>query len=89
MLDNWQKLVSLIQKVSCSTEKSYIYYTKQDEKSTFTCKIFFLLDLRSGYDHIGPTPEAKPKTASATTSRKWHWNVVPFRICSLPDVFAT
>ena len=25
MLDNWQKLVSLIQKVSCSREKSYIY----------------------------------------------------------------
>ena len=30
------------------------------------CTIFFSIDLRSGYHHIGLTPEAKPKTAFAT-----------------------
>ena len=32
------------------------------------CKIFSSLDLRS-------MPEAKLKTAFATTRRKWHWNL--------------
>ena len=36
------------------------------------CTIFPSLDLISGYHHIGLTPEAKPKTAFATTSGKWH-----------------
>ena len=48
--------------------------------------IFSFLDLRSEYHHIGLTPEVKPKTAFATKSRKWHWNVAPFRICSLQGV---
>ena len=51
-----------------------------------SCKIFSSLDLRSGYHQIGLTPKAKPKTAFATTSGKWHLNVAPFRICSLPGV---
>ena len=51
------------------------------------CKIFFSLDLRSGYHHIGLTPEAKLKMAFSTTNGKCHWNIAPFRICSLPDIF--
>ena len=51
------------------------------------CKFFFPLYLSSGYHHIGLTPKANPNTAFATTSSKWHWNVAPFQICSLPDVF--
>ena len=51
------------------------------------CAIFSSLDLRLGYHHIGLTPEAKPKTAFATTCGKWHWNMAPFNICSLPGVF--
>ena len=51
------------------------------------CTIFSSSDLRSGYHHIGLTPEAKLKTAFATTSGNWHWNVAPFGICSLPGVY--
>ena len=50
------------------------------------CKVFSSLDLRSGYHDSGLTPEAKPKTSFATTSRKWHWNVAPFR--SLPVILS-
>ena len=50
------------------------------------CKLFSSLDLRSGYHHIGLTPEVKPKMAFATTNGKWHWNVAPFGICSLPGI---
>ena len=48
--------------------------------------IFSSLDLRSGYHHISSTSEAKPKTDFATNG-EWHWNIAPFGICSLPDVF--
>ena len=41
----------------------------------------------SGYHPIGIMPEEKPKTADATANGKWHWNVAPFGICSLPGVF--
>ena len=41
-------------------------------------QILSSLYLRSGYPQIGLTPEA---------NRKWHWNVAPFQICSLPGVF--
>ena len=51
------------------------------------CTIFSCLDLRSGYHHISLMPKAKPKTAYATTSGKWHWNIAPFGIYSLPGVF--
>ena len=51
------------------------------------CTIFSSLGLMLGYHHIGSTPEAKLKTAFATTSGKWHWNMTPFGICSLPGVF--
>ena len=34
------------------------------------CTIFSSIDLRSGYHHIGLTPEAKLKTAFTTTSGK-------------------
>ena len=45
------------------------------------CSIFASLDLRSGYHHIGLTPETNPKTAFAMASGKWHWNIASFRIC--------
>ena len=51
------------------------------------CTILSSLDLRSGYHHSNLTPEAKPKTVFATTSGKWHWNMAPFSIYSLHDVF--
>ena len=51
------------------------------------CTMFSSLHLRSGYHHIGLTPEAKTKTAFTTARGKWHWNVAPFGICSLPGVF--
>ena len=50
------------------------------------CTISSSLYLLSGYHHIRLTLEAKPKTAFST-SGKWHWNVAPLSICSLPDVF--
>ena len=53
------------------------------------CSIFSSLDLRSAYHHISLIPEAKPKTAFATTSAKLHWNIAPFSICSLPGVFCS
>ena len=51
------------------------------------CTASSSLDLRSGYHHIGLTPEAEAKTAFATTSSKCHWNLAPFGICSLPGAF--
>ena len=51
------------------------------------CIIFSSMDLRSGYHRISLTLKAKSKTAFATTSDKWHWNIAPLGICSLPSVF--
>ena len=51
------------------------------------CKLFSSLDPRSGYQHIGLTPETELKTAFPTTKGKWHWNVALFGICSLPCIF--
>ena len=51
------------------------------------CTIFSSLDLRSGYDHISLTPEAKLKTAFATKSGKWHWNMDLFCTCKPQYVF--
>ena len=55
--------------------------------SLWKYKLFSLLDLRSGYHHIGLTPEVKLKMVFATTNGKWYRNVVPFRICSISGVF--
>ena len=44
------------------------------------CKYFSILDLRSGYHHIGLTEESKPLTAFTTHSGKFQWNVLPFCI---------
>ena len=52
------------------------------------CKIFSSLDLHSGYHHIEVRPEARPKTTFTIMSGKWHWNITPFGICSLPGVFS-
>ena len=52
------------------------------------CRIFLSLDLCSGYHHIGIKPEARPKTVFTTMSGKWHWNITPFGICSLPRIFS-
>ena len=44
------------------------------------CKCFSILDLRSGYHHIGLTEQSKPLTAFTTHSAKFQWNVLPFGI---------
>ena len=44
------------------------------------CKYFSILDLRSGYHHIGLSEESKSLTAFTTHSGKFQWNVLPFGI---------
>ena len=44
------------------------------------CKYFSILDLRSGYHHIGLSKQLKPLTAFTTHSGKFQWNVLPFGI---------
>ena len=45
------------------------------------CNYFSILDLRSGYHHIGLSEQSKPSTAFMTHSGKFQWNVLPFGIC--------
>ena len=42
------------------------------------CKHFSILDLRSGYHHIGLSERSKPLTPFTTHSEKFQWNVLPF-----------
>ena len=44
------------------------------------CRYFSILDLRSGYHHIGLSKQSKPLTAFMTHSGKFQWNVLPFGI---------
>ena len=44
------------------------------------CKYFSILDLRSGYHHIGLSKQSKPLTTFTTNSGKFQWNVLPFGI---------
>ena len=44
------------------------------------CKYFSILDLRSGYHHIGLSEQSKPLTALTMHSGKLQWNVLPFGI---------
>ena len=44
------------------------------------CKYFSILDLRSGYHHIGLSEQSKPLTAFTTHSGKFQWNLLPFGI---------
>ena len=44
------------------------------------CKYFSILDLRSGYHHIGLSEKSKPLTAFTMHSGKFQWNVLPFGI---------
>ena len=44
------------------------------------CKYFSILDLRSGYHHIGLSKLSKPLTAFMMHSGKLQWNVLPFGI---------
>ena len=45
------------------------------------CKYFSILDLRSGYHHIGLSKQSKPAfTAFTMHSGKFQWNVLPFGI---------
>ena len=66
-----------------------MYYSLSNitDHGLWNCKIFFSLDLRSRYPHMGLKHKSKPKSVSATTSGKCHWNVAPFRIHSLPGVY--
>ena len=62
---------------------------KIDEMFAKLCgtKIFTILDLHSGYYHIGLTEEAKLKTAFITPHDKWHFNMVPFGLAQAPSYF--
>ena len=42
------------------------------------CKYFSILDLRSGYHHIGLSKKSKLLTVSTTHSIKLQWNILPF-----------
>ena len=44
------------------------------------CKYFSILDLRSGYHHIGLSEQSKPLTAFMMHSGKFQWNILPFGI---------
>ena len=44
------------------------------------CKYFSILDLRSGYHHIGLSEQSKSLTAFTMHSGKFQWNVLPFGI---------
>ena len=44
------------------------------------CKYFSILDLRSGYHHIGLSEQSKPLTTFTTHSGKFQWNILPFGI---------
>ena len=53
-------------------------------------KIFSALDMRSGYYHIGLSPEAQPKTAfvlSGPQGGKYEFKVVPFGLTQAPAYF--
>ena len=44
------------------------------------CMYFSILDLRSGYHHVGLLETSKPLTAFTPHSGKFQWNVLPFGI---------
>ena len=44
------------------------------------CKYFSILDLRSGYHHIGLSEKSGPLTAFTMHSGKFQWNILPFGI---------
>ena len=44
------------------------------------CKYFSILDVRSGYHHIGLFKKSKPLTTFMMHSGKFQWNVLPFGI---------
>ena len=44
------------------------------------CKYFSVLDLRSGYRHIGLSEKSKPLTAFTMHSGKFQWNILPLGI---------
>ena len=44
------------------------------------CKYFSILELRSGYHHIGLSKQSKPLPAFTMHSSKFQWNVLPFGI---------
>jgi transposase InsO family protein len=49
--------------------------------------VYASLDLRSGYNHIGLTPEAQEKSAFVTAFGKWQFNRVPFGLAQAPAYF--
>ena len=44
------------------------------------CKYFSILDLRSGYHHIGLSEKSKPLTVFTMHSGKFQWNVLPLGV---------
>ncbi len=50
-------------------------------------RYFSTLDLISGYWQVGLTEQAKLKSAFATRSGLYLWNVMPFGLCNAPSTF--
>ena len=68
---------------------SLIPLPKIDEMYTnlHGAKIFTMLDLRSGYYHIGLDKKSKAKTAFVTPFGKYEFNAVPFGLAQVPAYF--
>ena len=49
--------------------------------------VFSNLDVRSGYYHIGLTPDSQPKTAFVVQNGKWEFTRVPFGLSQAPAYF--
>ena len=68
---------------------SLIPLPKIDEMYANLCgaRVFTMLDLRSGYYHIGLDKESKAKTAFVTPFGKYEFNLVLFRLAQVPAYF--
>ena len=49
--------------------------------------VFSNWDVRSGYYHIGLTPDSQPKTAFVVQNGKWEFKSVPFGLSQAPAFF--
>ena len=91
MCVDYHRINALQTKVDSGSRQCMSLYPllKIDEMFAKLCgtKIFSMLDLCSGYYHIGPTDAVKLKTAFVTPHGKWHFNMVPFGLAQAPSYF--